>query len=296
MIQSYLDYLRIEKRYSEKTVIAYQTDLNQFSNFSKINLQLEDLNEATYQHIRSWLLSMIESGIQPVSINRKMATLRNFYKFLIRFEHIVLDPCLKIKSLKTQKSIPDFVPEEDILKLLEYNNGVFKESVEGLRDKMVFELFYGTGIRLSELINLKTKDIDLYNQRIKVLGKRNKERLIPFNLSLRESVKVYNASKAKEFEGKESEYFIVLNDGSQVYPMFVYRLVKKYLDQFTTIDKRSPHVLRHTFATHLLARGADLNAVKDLLGHESLSATEVYTHHTLGRLKEIFDQAHPKAK
>ena len=296
MIQTFLDYIKIEKRYSEKTVESYQIDLDQYHLFITNICNLDNLLEVDYQDVRSWLLSLMESGMKPTSINRKLATLRSFYKFLMRFGHIESNPCVKLRSLKSQKSIPEFVPEQDILKLLESDSGLFTDSFEGFRDKMVFELFYGTGIRLSELINLKAKNIDLYNQRIKVLGKRNKERFIPFNVSLRESIKRYIDSKKHYFQSEESDYFIVLDSGEQTYPMFIYRLVKKYLDEFTTIDKRSPHVLRHTFATHLLSRGADLNAVKDLLGHENLKSTEIYTHHTLGRLKEIFDQAHPKAK
>jgi len=293
MIDSFLKYLTFEKRYSQHTIQSYQTDLLQFESFLKLNYPDCNLLIVDYHIVRNWMVYLIESKQSPRSVNRKIASLRSFYKFLLKRSKISKDPTNKIRILKSGKNIPDFVKENEILKLFdEYD---FGDSFEGIRDKLLLELLYGTGIRLSELINARHKDISLFNQTIKVIGKRKKERIIPLNTELQMLIKQYELLKKQKFEKNGSEYLIVTNSGEMCYPMMVYRTVRKYLNLFAAIDKRSPHVLRHSFATHLLNKGAELNAVKDLLGHSSLAATQVYTHNSLEKLKKVFDQAHPKA-
>jgi integrase/recombinase XerC len=239
------------------------------------------------------MVSLVEENNTPRSINRKIASLRSFYKFLLKRELTSSDPTLKIRVLKSSKNIPQFVKEVDIIRILDEH--VYGDGFEGIRDKLLLELLYGTGIRLSELINLQEKDINFFDETLKVLGKRNKERIIPLSKEIINLINIYKIQKRKNFDINEIDNLIVTNTGSKCYPMMVYRTVKKYLDIFTAIEKRSPHVLRHTFATHLLNKGAELNAVKDLLGHTSLAATQVYTHNSLEKLKKVFDQAHPKA-
>ena len=293
MIERFLNYLAVEKRASSHTILAYKTDLEQFSVFLTSFSFETKLVQVSYPIVRSWLLSLMDENIQARSINRKIATLKSFYKFLLREELISVNPMSKVRPLKVKKSLPNFVPEENMLRMLDHEDA-FSADFEGRRDRMIFELLYGTGIRLSELIQLASEEIDLYNSRIKVKGKGSKERLIPFNRTLLNEIKAYMAEKRKKFDN-ESKYFLVNDKGRQLYPVFVYRKVQKYLALFTTLEKRSPHVLRHTYATHLVNKGAELKAVRDLLGHESLNATQVYSHTTLDRLKEVFDQAHPKA-
>lgn len=293
MVAEFLAYLYSEKRYSKHTVVSYQNDLRNFSDYLITNYELGQPEQATYPMLRSWIVKLVDQPLEPKSINRKIACLRSYYHFLLKKEYISKDPTLKIRALKVKKSLPEFITEDDISKLLDHLE--FENSFAGFRDKMVFELLYGTGIRLSELIGLKDGDINIYQKSLKVLGKGNKERLIPINDTLLKLIKEYWQQKKNETFGNISQFFIVTNDGEQTYPMFIYRLVRKYLDSITTVDKRSPHVLRHTFATHLLNKGADLNAIKDLLGHTSLAATQVYTHNSIDKLKAIFDQAHPKS-
>ena len=293
MVKSFLKYLQYEKRYSQHTITSYSTDLKQFEKFLSFRYSDTKIEEADHKIIREWLVSLMEENNNPKSINRKIASLRSYYKFLLKQELIDRDPSLKIRILKSPKNIPQFVNEVDIIRILdEYE---YEEGFEGIRDKLLLELLYGTGIRMSELINMKENDINYYDESVKVLGKRNKERIIPLSRELIILIKKYNIEKRKNFNTNEIDHIIVTNKGGKCYPMMVYRTVKKYLDIFTTIDKRSPHILRHTFATHLLNKGAELNAVKDLLGHTSLAATQVYTHNSLEKLKKVFDQAHPKA-
>jgi integrase/recombinase XerC len=295
MIESFLKYLQSEKRVSRNTVLAYQNDLSQFGLFAETHFKLSTIHDADYGLIRSWIVQLVESGIEPPSINRKIATLRTFYKFLLRREAIDKDPMLKIKVLKTKKKLPSFVKESEIAPMLDTPLSPFGENFAGLRNKLMLELFYATGIRLSELLDLKENNLDLRNRTIKVLGKRNKERVVPFAAGIVSIVEAYRQKRNKEVERKNHGLFFVTEKGDRCYPMMVYRIVKKYLAENTTVDKRSPHVLRHTFATHLLNKGAEINAVKDLLGHSSLAATQVYTHNSMEKLKKVFDQAHPKA-
>ena len=293
MIESFLKYLQYEKRYSQHTVISYKTDLEQLIDFLNSYGEIKSPEQADYKLLRAWLISLIEAGIQPRSVNRKIATLRTYYKFLRKQGTIINDPMLKIKVLKSKKSLPYFINEPDIIKMLDEHN--YGDEFQGIRDKLMLELLYGTGIRLSELIGLKSQDVNLREGTIKVLGKRNKERIIPLNQELITLIKKYQIQKIHMFPGNDNSNLIVNNDGGKCYPMLIYRTVKKYLEIFTLVEKKSPHILRHTFATHLLDKGADLNAVKDLLGHSSLAATQVYTHNSLEKLKKVFDQAHPKA-
>jgi integrase/recombinase XerC len=293
MIDSFLKYLTYEKRYSRHTIQSYQTDLNQFNYFLETGHEISGLEHADYRIIRDWMVHLVESGISPRSVNRKIASLRSYYKYLMKRGTLSTDPTRKIRILKSGKKIPHFIREDEIIRL--FDEFDFGGEFEGIRDKLMLELLYGTGIRLSELINLKEGDIDLFDGTIRVLGKRNKERIIPLNTELRNLIQQYISLKKEKFNVNGIDYLIVSNIGEKCYSMLIYRTVKKYLNLFTSIDKRSPHVLRHTFATHLLNKGAELNAVKDLLGHTSLAATQVYTHNSLEKLKKVFDQAHPKA-
>lgn len=293
MIESFLKYLQFEKRLSRNTVLAYQNDLQQFRQFLGEAVSHDDIAAADYTMIRSWIVSLVESGMEPASVNRKIACMRSFYKFLLAQEGITKNPTAQITVLKTKKRLPGFVKEEDMVNLLD--NHDFGDNFEGHRNRLILEMFYGTGIRLSELIDLKEKSIDLKNRTIKVTGKRNKERVIPFSSGLVLLIKRYLDTRNREVEMREHGNFFVRANGEPCYPMMIYKVVKKYLSAFTSVEKRSPHVLRHTYATHLLNKGAELNAVKDLLGHASLAATQVYTHNSMEKLKKAFEQAHPKA-
>lgn len=292
MIDSFLKYLEYEKRFSRHSVISYQTDLGQLSSFIAGHYPETTVEKVNHAIIRDWLVNLSETGMSSRTINRKIITLRSFYKFLKRHGVIDKNPVLRIHALKTPKNLPQFIRESEMNLLMDHTD--FGEDFNGIRNKIILEILYGTGIRLSELIGLKESDFDRFNRQIKVLGKRNKERIIPVSSNLSHLIEKYLEVKNNAFGANFNPYLIVTNKGGKLYPMFVYRIVKKYLG-ITNIDKKSPHVLRHTYATHLLGRGADLNAVKDLLGHQSLSATQIYTHTTLGKLKKIFEQAHPKA-
>lgn len=293
MVDSFLRYISFEKRYSQHTVKSYQNDLNQFEQYAQQQFNISSLSEATQLMIRSWVLSLMDEGTSARTVNRKIASLRSFYKFLLKREAITKDPTQKIKSLKVKKELPGFANEEEFSTFLD--RLVFEDSFEGKTEQIILELLYGTGIRLSELLGLKVSDFKSSESTIKVLGKRNKERIIPVSKRLNELLKNLIAEKNHVFSHDQNSYLIVNKNGGQAYPMMIYRIVRKYLNQVPSLDKKSPHALRHTFATHLLDKGADLNAVKDLLGHSSLAATQVYTHNSLEKLKSVFDQAHPKA-
>jgi integrase/recombinase XerC len=236
---------------------------------------------------------LVDSDIKASSVNRKIASLKTFYKFLMRQEVITKNPMQKIRVLKTQKRLPSFVKEGDMVNLLD--KVTFDETLEGWRDRLILEFFYATGMRLSELIQLKENQINLHSRTIKVLGKRNKERVIPFPSSIVSIIEAYLKVRNRDVAIKNHGNLFVTDSGESCYPMMVYRIVSKYLNEHTTSEKRSPHVLRHTYATHLLNKGAEINAVKDLLGHSSLAATQVYTHNSMEKIKKAFDQAHPKA-
>lgn len=291
----FLQHIRYEKRLSHHTLTAYANDLEQFTIFLKAECNVEPPERADFRHIRSWIVSLVEAGMDKSSVNRKIATLRNFYSFLLRRKRIDADPMTKIQALKTGKKLPQYVEEKPMEMLL--NDIDFPDTFEGMRDKVVLEMLYGLGVRLSELTGLKITDINLYEKTVIVLGKRNKHRIIPLTQPLFELIQHYNQAKEQEFSGQaDPVYFIVSDKGIAAYPVLIQRIVKRHLALVTTLEKKSPHVLRHSFATHLLNRGADLNAIKDLLGHSSLAATQIYTHTSMEQLKKTYDQAHPKAK
>ncbi|MEO9483227.1 MAG: tyrosine-type recombinase/integrase [Ekhidna sp.] len=291
MVETFLKYLSFEKRYSKHTVEAYRKDLQQFTDFLKIDFEIDDAKEVRHPQIRGWVVSLMDVGLSPRSVNRKIATLKSFYKFLLGREYIETNPTAQIKPLKTEKELPSFVKEDEITDLLDRVE--FSSDFSGQRDRLLLELFYSTGIRLAELQGLKEVDVNSFENTIRVLGKRNKERIIPIGNSLIQLIATYQ--KLKNEAGMAGTNLLLTDNGESLYPMFIYRKVKTYLAAVTTLSKKSPHVLRHTFATHLLNKGADLNAVKDLLGHTSLAATQVYTHNSIEKLKAAFDQAHPKA-
>lgn len=293
MIESFLKYLQFEKRASRHTTLAYKNDLGQFHEHLKETFHTEDITVADHGMIRSWVIALVEQGLDAASVNRKIACLRTFYKFLLRQEHISKDPTTKVRILKTKKKLPSFVKESDMENLLD--NTPFADDFAGWRDRLILELFYATGIRLSEMISLKQSAIDFGSRTIKVLGKRNKERVIPFAASLVPIIRSYMDQKLKSLPGSLKDLLLVTDKGEQCYPVMINRIVKKYLNATNSSDKRSPHVLRHTYATHLLDKGAEINAVKDLLGHGSLAATQVYTHNSMEKIKKAFEQAHPKA-
>lgn len=291
MVESFIKYLKFEKRFSPHTVTAYAHDLQQLSDFLITTFDLPKLEEAQHPHLRNWVVSLMDSGLTPRSVNRKIVSAKSFFKFLQRRELIEINPATRLKSLRVPKDLPNFLKEPEMNNLLEMMQ--FSDDFEGHRDKLLLELLYATGMRLSELIGLTERSINHYEKTIKVLGKRNKERIVPLHREVLDQIGQYNQLK-KSMEVK-SDKLLITNSGNDLYPQFVYNTVKKYLSQVTTLSKKSPHVLRHTFATHLLNKGADLNAVKDLLGHASLASTQVYTHNSIEKLKAVFDQAHPKA-
>jgi integrase/recombinase XerC len=287
----FIKYLQFEKRYSAHTLVAYNTDLVQFIHFmNNSNGDFEFIN-VTSRNIRSWIISLMEEGVSTRSINRKIATLKSFYKFLMRQGFVESSPVQLVTTPKVGKKLPSFVQKENLDQLLDLD--FFGHDFEGIRDKVIVSLLYGTGVRLAELKNLLNRNIDLLGHTIKVLGKRNKERIIPYPKSIDQVLVEY--FKLREEIMKGNEFLLLTSDGKQVYDKLIYRVVNKHLAMVTTMSKRSPHVLRHSFATHLLNNGADLNAVKELLGHSNLSATQVYTHTTFEKLKQIYKQAHPRA-
>ena len=290
-ISSFCDYISHQKRYSPHTVLAYKKDLEQFKQFLLSDFQIDSFKEANSTIIRSWIVQLIENSISTRSINRKISTLKSFYKYLLKNNEIDKNPLLKVITPKTSKRLPVFVGENEISTLFDEID--FKTDYEGLRDQLILELFYATGIRLIELVNLKLNSINSSNSTIKVIGKRNKERIIPFGDQLK--IRISNYLKEREKLETTEDHLFLTKIGKKIYPKLVYRIVNYYLSVVTTASKKSPHVLRHTFATHMLNNGADLNAIKEILGHANLSATQVYTHNTIEKLKNIHQQAHPKA-
>lgn len=302
-IARFIRYIQFEKRYSPHTVSAYQSDLDQFiaflNNPGKLipapTPEITHPAQITHYHIRNWMVEMMNHQIIARSINRKIATLRKYFKFLLQEGVIEINPASKINTPKIPKNLPVIVEDVKLTQMLDENE-VFSNDFKGLRDKLVIEMLFGTGMRLSELLGVKDADINTYEGTIKVLGKRNKERIIPINHELKLLIAEYQQlKKNQDFFGNNSLMLIVTDKGANAYSKLIYLIVQKYLSYISTQNKKSPHVLRHTFATSLLNRGADLNAIKELLGHANLSATQIYTHNSVERLKSIYKQAHPKA-
>ena len=291
---TFLQYLEFEKRFSPHTISAYKSDLEQFHVFLKLTYEIEQAKEVGHIHIRAWIVELIQNKITPRSINRKLSTLKTYFKFLKKRKEITQNPLLKVIAPKVGKRLPVVVKELEIENLFEQID--FGKGYPAARDEMIMELLYSTGMRRSELIQLTPNNIDFHLQQIKVLGKGNKERLIPFAKKLNDHLKSYLLVRNEEFSLNSSDPLFLTNKGQKLYPKFVYNLVKKYLSHVTTVEQRSPHVLRHSFATHLSGNGADLNAIKELLGHSSLAATQVYTHNSIEQLKKVYQQAFPKAK
>lgn len=292
-IPSFLSYLRFQKRYAQHTLLSYTHDLTSFEQYLKETYSDEIPARATPVMVRSWLASMRESGIQARTINRKISALKSFYKYLLREQLIEDSPMSAILSPKVKKRLPQYVEKQDMDRL--FQEDMFPNNFKGETQRLILQILYSTGIRRSELLNLKEQHIDFSNQTIKVLGKGSKERLIPVNAPLLTLIRAYRELK-NALDGETDREFLLVNEkGSRVQSGFIYSTVKEYLSKVTTIQRRSPHILRHTFATHLTGNGADLNAVKELLGHSSLAATQVYTHNHIEKLKEIHKKAHPKS-
>ena len=292
-IEQFFSFLAYEKRYSPHTLISYKKDIAQFTDFLSRTFETE-LLKADHQMVRSWVIDLAEAEIAPASISRKLSSIKSLYKFLLKEGMVDANPAAAVKSPKKAKKLPVFVGEEKIITLLDSDN-IFDDSFSGTRDKLIMELLFGTGIRLSELTNIKLDDFSIQEQLLKVLGKRNKERIIPLNKSLCVLVGYYLNQRKICFSDMDTPYLILADKGDKAYPKLIYRVVNKYLSMISTQQKKSPHVLRHSFATTLLNKGADINAIKELLGHANLSATQIYTHNTVERLKSIYKQAHPKA-
>jgi integrase/recombinase XerC len=290
--ESFINYLKYEKRYSQLTAIAYKKDLDQFEEFFVKTIgdfNVEGINDKI---ARQWVIELMDSGLSARTVNKKISALKSFYKYLLKLELVSENKLVNITVPKIRKKLPQFVEEKNLDHLLD--DGFFANDFEGLRDKLIISLFYGTGIRLSELMHLKDADISQAESLVKVLGKRNKERIVPYPRSLNTLIDQYKCERTQLF-GTSSRRLFLTSSGEEVYEKLIYRVVNKYLTFVTTISKRSPHVLRHTFATHLLNRGADLNAVKEMLGHSNLSATQIYTHTSMDKIQKVYRQAHPRS-
>ena len=286
-LKEFINYIQSEKRYSDYTITSYKVDLNQFFNYLIKEYNIDIPQNVTFKIVRNWISYLLESGLKARSVNRKISSLKSYFKFLVISNYSDSNPTLKITSPKTSKRLPVFIEKEKINSLLDTK--FFDDNFIGYRDKLIIELFYFTGIRLSELLNISIKDVDFNNSQIKVLGKRNKERLIPLTYTL--------ISELKNYINKHNlnRYLFVDENNKKLYSKKVYRIVNKYISKVSSIKKKSPHILRHSFATHMLNNGADINAIKEILGHANLSATQVYTHNSIKKLKNVHKQAHPKA-
>lgn len=291
---AFTDYLLQEKNYSIHTVRAYEKDLYDFAEFVVTNFEQEDLTEVNYSQIRSWIVFLMDNGLSPVSVNRKMASLKTFYKFLLKSKQIEINPFVKHRSLKTGSKIQIPFSETEVKAVL--TEGSFADDFEGKRNKLIIDLFYATGMRRAELIELKLQNVDMYSNTIKVLGKRNKERIIPVLPNISNQIKDYLEERSGLEVIQEEGLFFLTKLGKKLNISLVYRLINGYFSGVTEKVKTSPHIFRHSFATHLLNNGADLNSVKDLLGHASLASTQVYTHNSLAELKKVHGASHPRQK
>lgn len=291
-IQKFIDYLLLEKKYSPQTVVAYQKDIEAFQLFLTQEFTNSEVSKANYSQIRSWIVQLVDCAISNRTINRKISSLNSYYKFLLKTESINANPLMKHKALKVSKKIQIPFSETEINSVL---NNMNIDTFEDVRDKLIVELFYSTGIRRIELVQLQLKDVDLSQGHIKVLGKRNKERIIPLIPSVIKTVETYLQKRTKLDTIIDPSILFLTKKGAKVYEMLVYRIITGYFDNISTKVKKSPHILRHSFATHLLNNGADLNSVKEILGHSSLAATQVYTHNSVAELKKVYEKSHPRS-
>ncbi len=292
---SFLDYLQHEKRYSQHTLTAYKSDLAQFFEYIETVSGLTSVQEVGHTHIRSWGVYLLQNkNTTTRTVTRKFSTLKTYFNFLQRGEHIEKNPMLKVTAPKVGKRLPVYIKEENIKRL--FSDVKFEEGYSGARNRMILDLLYSTGMRRGELTALQVGDLNFHENQIKVLGKGNKERIIPISFDLRKRLQAYLTTRTEEYPDTDLSGLFLTDKGKPMYSGYVYNVVKRYLSKVSTVEQRSPHVLRHSFATHLSDHGADLNAVKELLGHSSLAATQVYTHNSIERLKEIYQQAHPKGK
>ena len=289
-LKSFFDFLEVEKKYSFNTIEAYRNDLNVFSRFLTDEFDVNNINNTNYSYVRSWIVDLVNKGISNRSINRKITSLNSYFKFILKIGLINENPLTNHKALKTQKKIQLPFSENEMLSVLDLDN--FEDNFTGARDRLIIDLFYTTGIRRIELIQLMISDVNINNKHIKVLGKRNKERIIPL---IDSTINILNKYLVYREELKSDETFLfITKKGKQVYEKLIYRIINKYFDTISTKVKKSPHIIRHSFATHLLNNGADLNSVKDLLGHSSLAATQVYTNRSIDEIKKVFAKSHPR--
>jgi len=293
LLEGFVIYLRTEKRYSEHTIKAYAGDLSQFFKYIDEAYNIKIPSEVKSQMIRSWVIELMDHNTSSRSVNRKLSTLKSYYKYLRREGLLKENPMLKVSVPKVKSRLPSYMEQEDMKAL--FSDKMFDINFVGVRNRLILMLLYYTGMRRGELIGLQLSSFDPFNRTLKVLGKGNKERIIPINKELISLIEEYLNIMKKEKIALKSDTLIVTDNGNQLYPNFVYRVVKDHLSKVSTAQKRSPHVLRHTFATHMLNNGADLNAIKEILGHANLSATQIYTHNSVEQLKQIYKQAHPKA-
>ncbi|MFA9188838.1 tyrosine-type recombinase/integrase [Flavobacterium sp. FBOR7N2.3] len=291
-LEAFTDYLQKEKKYSPHTLCAYVKDVSDFQQYNALNFNQQDIVSVEYVQIRSWVVFLVEEGLSAISVNRKVASLKAFYKFLLKIKQIEVNPLLKHRALKVSKKIQIPFSEKEMNLVLE--SFQVEEGFEGIRDRLLVELLYSTGIRRAELIHLKLNSVDFSNGSIKVLGKRNKERIIPVLSVVLEQMRLYLKERSDLEVVKDEAYFFLTKKGLKLSESFVYRLINSYFSKVSEKVKRSPHMLRHTFATHLLNNGADLNSVKELLGHSSLASTQVYTHNSLSELKKVYVGSHPR--
>ncbi len=290
-LQAFEQYLSGQKKYSPHTVRAYTKDLADFSSFISVNYDQNTLDDVNYSQIRSWVVALIESGNSPTSVNRKIASLKSYFKFLLRIKQISDNPLVKHKSLKAPKKIQIPFSEKELDQVLNYIT--YPEGFNGIRDRLIIELFYTTGMRRAELIGLKVSSVNTKDCTVKVLGKRNKERIVPLLHSVCQNIQDY-LNEREKIDTYKSEYLFLTQKGVKLNDTFVYRIINLYFSGVSEKVKKSPHILRHTFATHLLNNGADLNSVKELLGHSSLASTQVYTHSSLAEIKKVYQEAHPR--
>lgn len=293
MLDTFVKYLSYEKRYSENTVQAYKRDIQQFMDYVKTTYEISEYRNISQVQIRSWIVSLSQQSLTPRSINRKISAIKSFFAFLKRTERLDTNPASNTRMLKTEKRLPQYLQEDEMHDLLDHL--VFEQNFKGTRDKLLIETLYVTGMRREELISLKDQDIDLSRKVVKIFGKGKKERLVPLSDTFIKKIRDYMLERDQHFGREDLESFFVTEAGVKMAPKYVYNIVHFYLSMVSKLEKRSPHVLRHSFATHLSNKGAKLGAIKELLGHASLNTTQIYTHNTIEQLKKVYQQAHPKA-